>query len=571
MNLNNLLKDSLYAKLFAPILLTFGAIIILMMVYIPSITKENAIAAAIPSAESTAKQYKTIRSYYTKNVVKKVLASSNIKPHFDHQGQTGKIPLPATFIHDISTELSSKGVMELKLYSPFPFPNRSNRQLDSFGLEAWEALNRNPKQTFNRTDTINGKQVVRVAVADTMSAEGCVTCHNNHPDTPKSDWKLNDVRGVLEVQIPIDNLIIAGKNLSTKIITLMITGLIITIGLLFFLFRQLISRRLVEISNAMKEISDGDGDLSQRLPTSTNDEVGRITQSFNHFVEKLENSLKQISTQTHQLADTAQGLISTTEQLQQETLCQQQETDQVATAMNEITATVQEVANFAATTASSADATNQETKNGREIVADNMQSVEKLSKEIAEAAEVVANLEADSQNIGSVLDVIRGIAEQTNLLALNAAIEAARAGEQGRGFAVVADEVRTLASRTQSSTEEIQQMIEQLQQRTKVAVSSITKGNDSLQNSLEHASHTNDVICSIADSITNIHNLNTQIATAAEEQTAASEEVNRNIHNIADVATRSSESSMQLLRSAEDINHVVSAINKQLKRFTSSD
>ncbi len=569
--MNSLLNDSLYTKLFAPIVLIFGAIIIVMMVYIPSITKENAIKSAIPSAESTVKQYKAIRGYYTKKVVKKVLATSNIKPHFNHEGQAGRIPLPATFIHDISKEFSSKGIMELKLYSAFPFPNRDQRQLDSFGLEAWKELNLNPKQTFSRTDEINGKQVVRVAVADTMSADGCVNCHNNHPDTPKSDWKLNDVRGVLEVQIPIDNLIIAGRNLSTKIITLMTFALIITIGVLFFLFRRLISRRLVDISNAMQDIADGDGDLSQRLTSSSKDELGGITTSFNNFVEKLEGSLKQIATQTHQLVDTAQGLISTTEQSQQEILRQQQETDQVATAMNEMTATVQEVANLAANTASSAESTNQETEHGRKIVTDNMQSVEKLSREMAEAAEVVANLEDDSQNIGSVLDVIRGIAEQTNLLALNAAIEAARAGEQGRGFAVVADEVRTLASRTQSSTEEIQQMIEQLQQRTKVAVSSITKGNESLQTSLEHANDTNDVIGSIADSTTNIYNLNIQIATAAEEQTAVSKEINRNINNIADVAIKSTESSAQLLNSAEEINHVVSAINKQLKQFTSCD
>jgi methyl-accepting chemotaxis protein len=194
-----------------------------------------------------------------------------------------------------------------------------------------------------------------------------------------------------------------------------------------------------------------------------------------------------------------------------------------------------------------------------------MQAVQALSKEMQLSADVVTKLEADSQNIGGVLDVIRGIAEQTNLLALNAAIEAARAGEQGRGFAVVADEVRTLASRTQASTEEIQTMITRLQDGAKEAVTTIVRGNQSLNSSLENADETNAMIESIAQSTKSIYDLNSQIAAAAEEQTRVSDEINRNISNIVDVAENNTHDTEQLLTSVDKIADAVKSVNQQLK------
>ena len=197
-------KDKLSTRLFTPLVIIFIIIFALLAFYVPNITKNNAIISAIDSAEATVKQYKTIRGYYTKNIIKKILPIENIKPHYQHKDIAGVIPLPATFIHDLSEEFSKKGIMTLKLYSPYPFPNRQSRQLDDFANKAWQALNKSPDKSFSVTETINNVQVVRVALADTMSQQGCVNCHNTHPDTPKNDWQLNDVRGVLEVQVPIE-------------------------------------------------------------------------------------------------------------------------------------------------------------------------------------------------------------------------------------------------------------------------------------------------------------------------------------------------------------------------------
>ncbi len=557
----------LSTRLFSPLVVILLLVLIILSTYVPMVTKENAIDIAITSAESTVKQYKLIRGYYTKNIIKKIVGGKEFRPHYEHKENANQIPLPATFIHDISNEFSQKGIISLKLYSPYPFPNRASRKLDNFGQQAWSALNNNPKQTYSKVETINGKETVRVALADTMVAQGCVNCHNSHPDTPKTGWKLNDVRGVLEVQVPIDKQLASATSLNRQIATIIILVLVATVGLLFFMFRKLISNRLRQVHGALVDIAEGEGDLSQRLNDQPNDEIGVVATAFNQFMMQLTKALGRINQQVGQLAESTRSMESISVQTQHDIAQQYQATEIMSDSVTQMNHSTEEMSEIAKLTAESSQQTQQNASQGRNTVEQNLNSVREFSKLMQDAAKVVNQLELDSQNIGGVLDVIRGIAEQTNLLALNAAIEAARAGEQGRGFAVVADEVRTLASRTQESTEEINSMIEQLQQGAKNAVNTIELGNKNIELSHQKAIETNDMIDTVTNAISTIQQQNSQLAQAAQSQAGVTQDMASNIDNIRDVSQQTNTRTEELLNLASEINSAVNKINKQLQKF----
>lgn len=560
-----LLKKSILLKLLAPVALIFFVVITLLSFYIPTVIKANAVDGAISSAEKTVEQFKTVRRYYTENIIKKVLADSELKPSIDHSGVRGTVPLPATFIQDLSEEFSKQGTV-LNLYSPFPFPNRSTRSLDDFSNKAWETLSENPDQTFSEEAIINGEHVVRVAVPDVMTAEACVNCHNNHPNTPKDDWKLGDVRGILELQVPVTQIIQSGNELSFKIgLFLVIAGLSI-VSIFGYIFRKLVVEQINQLKEAISKLAAGD--LSHRVEESSADEIGEAKKLFNESVEKLESVIAGISEQTAQQVLTTATLNDNSHQVNNSAVRLHEEADKVATSINEMVGTTKEVATLSHTTSNTVQKTDKDTSMSRKIVAENKSAVENLSVSITKASEVIEHLNSNSQNIGSVLDVIKGIAEQTNLLALNAAIEAARAGEQGRGFAVVADEVRTLAGRTQSSTQEIETMIEQLQNGAKQAVATMSQSEASLATSIDHAEKTHEIIGTIADSIQNITNLNASIATAAEQQTTVNGEISVNINNIVDVSSDASDSAAALFKTAESLSEAIQAIDSNLQYFT---
>ena len=249
-------------------------------------------------------------------------------------------------------------------------------------------------------------------------------------------------------------------------------------------------------------------------------------------------------------------------------MAQRQEIAQVAAAVNQMSSTVQEVANNVATAATDAGSADQEANAGKQVVAETMHSIRALARDIQRASDVISQLQKESENIGSVLDVIRGIAEQTNLLALNAAIEAARAGEQGRGFAVVADEVRTLASRTQSSTEEIHAMIERLQSGARDAVAVMEQGRRQAEDSVVQAEKAGTSLAEITRAVSVIKDMTNQIAVASREQSQVTGEINRSIGSISEVANSTAEGSkvnLQHCQSMVDLARSVEALVTQFR------
>lgn len=310
-----------------------------------------------------------------------------------------------------------------------------------------------------------------------------------------------------------------------------LVGLVVMIFVAYGLAKP--ARQLVAM---LDDIAKGDGDLTKRLNVDRADELGAIAAGFNAFLDKLQGMIKEVVGSVQQVTDasehTADIAIRTNDGVQR----QLSEIDLVATAVTEMTATAQDVARNAAQAASAAHNADGSANHGREVVKATSATIQNLSEDIQRAVESVQSLARNSENITGILDTIRGIAEQTNLLALNAAIEAARAGEQGRGFAVVADEVRNLAQKTQASTAEIQTMIEQLQNGTRETVKVMEQSRSRTDQSVLQAEEADAALTSITQAVSVINDMNNQIASAAEQQSAVAEDINRNVTTIDTVA-----------------------------------
>ncbi len=334
----------------------------------------------------------------------------------------------------------------------------------------------------------------------------------------------------------------------------------------YWLVKVILLNRLQRISEIANAISQND--ISHECQMQSDDMIGEIVDAFNQMAANLRDMIGQISGSTTQLAAAAEQTTAITDETSRGVHKQQAEIDSIAAAMDEMTSTVQEVARNAADASSAADSANTESRNGALVATEAIGGIDALQAQVDSAAQVIRDLEKESEHIGSVLDVIRGIAEQTNLLALNAAIEAARAGEQGRGFAVVADEVRTLASRTQQSTQEIQDMITRLQDGTGNAVKVMEGAQSMAQESSDLVEKAAESLAMIAGSISAINDMNTTIASAAEEQSAVASEMQSNMNNIREVADRSSEGAQQTAQASEELARLAAEQQLLMAKFT---
>jgi len=326
-----------------------------------------------------------------------------------------------------------------------------------------------------------------------------------------------------------------------------------------------ISAAVARLEKASTQLAEGN--LTARTNDSSRDELGRISQAFDRMAERFQRTINQVAASSSQLAAAAEETSAISVQTGSGVRQQTHEVAQVATAMHEMTTTVQDVARNAAEAAEASHEAELEAQQGRKLATQTIDAIQTLAEEVERAAEVIQSLEKESGNITSVLTVIQGIAEQTNLLALNAAIEAARAGEQGRGFAVVADEVRALASRTQQSTTEIHSMITRLQEGAEQAVSVMQSSTEKAGRGVEAVGLASNRLMAITDAVTRINDINIQIASAAEEQSSVAEEINRNISNVNDIAQQTSTASEQSAATSEELARLANELQQLISHF----
>jgi methyl-accepting chemotaxis protein len=465
--------------------------------YLRAETRANTVASSVAAAQRTIAQFKTLRGYYTKYVVDIVKRDSTLRVGIDHKQQSGIIPLPATMIHELSEELSAQDQgIRLALYSPYPFPNRSGRTLDAFQTEALEFVTKNPKETFVRTVEMNGGTFVRVAQADLMAAQACVNCHNTHPDSPKTDWRLNEVRGVLEVVTPINAELAHNQAMMTNV-QWGLTGMYGGLGAVLAVLLMRLGQRMRTLQKAAE--SAAQGDLTVALPeAAASDEVGAVTHSFSSMLANLRSLVGGIKTLSKNVEETTGEMVGGLNQLARGTENGAAAVHETSAATEQMTATVKQNAENATRT--------------HELTQQAVRKASAGAQTVAQAVRSMSELSASSQRVSEIVGLVDEIAFRTNMLALNAAVEAARAGEQGRGFSVVASEVRRLSARTARAAEEIQKLVKDSNGKTLDA-----------QKLVEESGR---VFKEIDEAVSAVTRNASEIAAACREQSTGIQEVN---------------------------------------------
>jgi methyl-accepting chemotaxis protein len=380
-------------------------------------------------------------------------------------------------------------------------------------------------------------------------------------------WTDKSSIGKIEIIYRTDTI---GEQMTSTLITYFLIAIILLVALQlvnWLTLNTLVIKPVSLVNDALADIAAGGGDLTKRIVVSSNDEIGHLSTNFNKFINHLQDLISSISVTVDDVSQQS-GVMSHNAQLSVEALDRQlQETEQVATALNEMTATAAEVGSHAAKTSENTMATSEIASEADMVIQGSISQINLLSNEMESTSQKISSLRDNSDSIGTVLSVIKGIADQTNLLALNAAIEAARAGEQGRGFAVVADEVRSLAQRTQESTQEIETIIKELQLAANNAFKSMNSSHSMIGESVTQSERAGAALTLINEKIYIINDMNSQIANASSEQSSVAEEINKNVTEIHGFSKQVSKQAIEIKTNCESMMLNSNGLKQKLSQF----
>jgi len=630
-------NSSIKNQIFLPIIVVFILTSVAVYFFISTQIKQNIINQSIVNATNTVQQYKALRKYYAGNVVGVVKRNSEgrVKINYNHKERTDTIPLPATMIHDLGEIVSQqKSGMKLKLYSDFPFPNRADRELDEFSSTAMQTFRDGSiEQPVTSVEMFNGVESVRVAVVDTLVAPGCVNCHNSRPDTPKNDWKLGDVRGSLEVIIPIESQLHSAVSLEISIlVAILILGLL-TLGLLYYFFGKVIIKPLNALHNGVNEFFkylDKEVDSVEAIKVSKNDEIGVMSTLINENISNATNELKvdnnfidevkdvveeikkgnfdisldnkisskaleELRLKLNEMLDSLRNTVCTDvnklldilDQYSNQNYLSKIENDKgkVASQINALGDNITKMLTYNKQDGLTLDVTAHELLDNVETLnTTSNDTAARLEETAAAVEEMTGNLKGSGANIAEMtnyanelsisstegeemankttvsmdaineqvtaindsITVIDQIAFQTNILSLNAAVEAATAGEAGKGFAVVAQEVRNLASRSAEAAKEIKDLVEN-------ATIKANEGKNIADKMIGGYNALNNNISKTLELINNV-------STASKEQQVGIEQINDAINTL----DKQTQQNASVATNAQEIARTTSSIAKKI-------
>ena len=505
-------------------------------------------------------QVEVTRSYIARNYVgkmKKSSAGSSITVARNHVRNPEAIPFPATATREIGEELGKRGIFQSRLISSTPL-NPANQPNDSFERSAITAIAAGA-DSFSRVEDQATGLVFRRASADKATVQACTGCHTGS--------KVGDTLGVLAVSIPIASVHAAMIESVKRTGGLLVGITVVTLIMVYVLLHQLILVRLKQLTGISRDIAQGEGDLTKRVPVSGKDELGQLGKNFNLFIERLHQSLRRVGQLTDDVASASTQVSETANEIARGSETQTQRVTQSASAVEEMTMTAGEVAQNSLEAANIANETSQTASTGHQVVDETVAGMRQLSEAVGQSASIITQLGKSSDQIGEIVRVIEDIADQTNLLALNAAIEAARAGEQGRGFAVVADEVRKLAERTTKATKEIGDMIRQIQNDTKIAVTSMEEGTGKVAGGVELANRTGHALTQIKEMVLRTASMIQQIAGAAEQQSVATKQIADDLETVAQVSRESSSGSDASAKASRNLSQLATELQGIVSEF----
>ncbi len=545
-------------------------------------------------ARTVANQVITDRSHYVKRVIRKVKGSVHA-PKEVYTDNSPHVPLPATFVMGVAEDVSaSQNEYRYKLVSRWNI-NAGNKLSDTFLKRGFADLQQQEEQAkvanqlsatqpFNgwkpywETLEIDGKPYLRFMVADVAAGQACVTCHNNleHRDDVLAIrnennveigkiFELNDLMGAVAVDVNLEEAgavaAAASRNLVITLLGIAVAVLWVTIAFV----KRTISTPIQAMIQRLKRVADGD--LTQRVATDRQDEFGQLAGCFNTSIQQLHDTVVEVNSVTAEVASAATQIAASSQHMAQGLTRQGQQVEQISSAIEQMSLSVVEVAR------KSVDATTNATESGRvaeeggTVVNQTIQGMQAISQAVTAGADSVTELGKRGQKIGQIIEVINDIADQTNLLALNAAIEAARAGEHGRGFAVVADEVRKLADRTTKATAEVAESIKAIQNETGQAVDRMNAGTDQVQIGVERAKEAGLNLQKIVLNAKTVADMIASIAAAVEEQSAASAEVSQNVDTVAAASRQANEGANQAALAASQLSTKAEQLQLLVSRF----